>query len=822
MQSPDNTVAIALVARSVFPCLMLALALWPRRLPRKRALLEFVALEALGLVTPSLLWLPLALAYGVAVTLDRAFYARLGWPVDADALRFARREPANAKLLLRQELGARDGLLLLAVLGACLLAATGPAFAAPAGLLVVLWAGYLGVNGLSLRRGSPRLPVPNLVLAWWKSRREPERVAGLAAAQREELPRLPAAGPFSSTRQNVLLIVCESLSRRVLESPAGRAATPRYQAFVRQEIASGRLVDFPQALANSSSSDIAYASLFTGLSPEQSWERFHRTPLLWDAAKARGYHTSFYSSQSLDWCGLEAFLIGPSLDRAVYREVLGEPAVNDMAMDDRVLNRYLTAELPRCAAPFFSVVNYNMLHAPFSPQGGDKPTSTPSALADYLDALRLFDTCLGELLDCLSASGQLDNTLIAFTADHGETPERYDRQQARRMPLRLDQLDLDNLSVPFWLRWPANALDDAQCRQLRANVEVTVSHIDLYPTLLQLFGVDLETRQRLGSGQSLLAPIAAGRTLLMHNTSAFRQWACEPFALSRQRWLLIYHDLTRHFELLDLRNPAHGDHWERLEPEERLAWLAELAGHPLAAEILARRQLLAPPPPVSAVAAQYDELARDSERSDLHELNNWGLFSRSDWQAFCQSCARFIGVQDGDRVFEAGCGSGAFLHALQAHWQIEIDGMDLSAELIRVAQSRLQGEFWVGDVQDLSHATPNHYDKVVSNAVFLYLPSRAACERAALEMVRLARPGGLIYIGLLNDPERLGSYHSEHRPSGNAFLRRSFWHDLGERHGLAVETVDQDALYSKADGYDAHARLRYSVRMRKPVAGIDG
>jgi len=224
----------------------------------------------------------------VAVALDRAFYARLGWPVDADALRFARRQPANAKLLLRQELGARDGLLLLAVLGACLLAATGPAFAAPGGLLVVLWAGYLGVNGLSLRRGSPRLPVPNLILAWWKSRREPERVAGLAAAQREELPR-PTAWPFSSTRPNVLLIVCESLSRRVLESPAGREATPRYQAFVRQEIDSGRLVDFPQALANSSSSDIAYASLFTGLSPEQSWERFHRTPLLWDVAKSRGY-----------------------------------------------------------------------------------------------------------------------------------------------------------------------------------------------------------------------------------------------------------------------------------------------------------------------------------------------------------------------------------------------------------------------------------------------------------------------------------------------------------------------------------------------------
>ncbi|WP_313518245.1 sulfatase-like hydrolase/transferase [Pseudomonas sp.] len=810
MQIPDFPCVLAFVARSLLPCLILAAGLWPHRLPRRLVLLEFAALEVLGLITPTPLWLPLALAYAALFGLERAFYVRLGWPVDCDVLRFARREPDNARLLLRQELASRDGLLLVALLAACLPGLVGPVFAVPGGIVAIAWVAYLGMNLWSISRSPRRLPVPNFVLAWWQSRRPAERVAGLAATQREAL----VAGVASAVRPNVLLIVCESLSKRVLESAAGQAATPRYQAFVRQQIAAGRLVDFPCALANSSSSDISYASLFSGLSPDQSWQRFHRTPLLWDAAKSQGYATSLYTSQSLDWCGLEDFLIGPSLDRAVYREVLGEPAVNDMAMDDRILNRYVTSELPNVRTPFFSVLNYNMLHAPFSPRGERKAT----ALEDYLEALRLFDDCLGEVLDSLAASGQLENTLIAFTADHGETPERYDRQQARRMPLRLDQLDLDSLTVPFWLRWPANGLDAAQHRQMRANVERTVSHIDLYPTLLELFGVDPQTRLRLASGQSLLAPVAEERVLLMHNTNAFRQWACEPFAVSRQHWLLIYHDLTRHFELFDLRRPARGDQWATLEPEAKVAWMAELAGYPLAAEILARRGLVTLPPAVSAVAAQYDELARDSERSELHQLNNWGLFSNDDWQALCQSCARFIGVEDGDRVFEAGCGSGAFLHALQADWRIEVDGMDLSAELIKVAQSRLEGDFWVGDVQDLSRVASGRYDKVVSNAVFLYLPSQAACERAALEMIRLARPGGLVYIGLLNDPERLANYRSEHRPSGNAFLRRSFWHELGERHGLAVETVDQDSIYSKADGYDAHARLRYSVRLRKPGA----
>lgn len=816
MHIADFPYLFTLVARSILPCLILVLGLRPQRLSRLLVLMEFAALEVLALITPAHFLFPLALGYSVLFTIDRAFFVRLGWPLDPDVLRFARREPTNARLLLRQELGPREGLVSMGMLGACLLLVAAPPVPLPGALIIFLWAGYLGMIGVHIWRYSRRLPVPNLILAWWQSRRAPERIAGLAKAQREVLPRSATGEATGKLRPNVLLIVCESLSKRVLESAAGQAATPRYQAFIRQETAAGRLINFPYALTNSSSSDIAYASLFTGLSPDQSWDRYHRTPLVWDAAKAQGYTTSLYTSQSLDWCSFEEFFISSSLDRAVYREVLGEPAVNDLAMDDRILNRYVTTELPGCSSPFFSVLNYNMLHAPFSPQAGSRSPRTSSALEDYLSALRIFDTCLGEVLDSLSASGQLENTVIAFTADHGETPERYDPQEVRSAPLRLDQLDLDNVSVPFWLRWNNHGSDAAHCQQAQANSALTVSHIDLYPTLLQLFGVDDQTRQRLASGQSLLTPITKDRTLLVHNTGAFRQWACEPFALARQHWLLIYHDLSRRFELFDFRHLPQGDHWGTLDRETKTAWLAELAGHPLIADILARRKLITPAQSTSAIAAQYNQLATRSDKAELHELNNWGLFSIDDWQALCQNCARFIELQNGDRVFEAGCGSGAFLQVLQSHWGAEVDGMDLSSELIKVAQARLKGEFWVGDIQDLTRAASNHYDKVVSNGVFLYLPSQVACERAALEMIRLARPGGLVYIGLLNDPERLADYRSQHAPSGNAFLRRSFWHELGARHGLAVETVDQETIYSKTDGYDAHALLRYSVRMRKP------
>jgi SAM-dependent methyltransferase len=202
----------------------------------------------------------------------------------------------------------------------------------------------------------------------------------------------------------------------------------------------------------------------------------------------------------------------------------------------------------------------------------------------------------------------------------------------------------------------------------------------------------------------------------------------------------------------------------------------------------------------------------------LHRLNNWGLFSLTDWEVMSRRTAEFIGIAPGDSIFEAGCGSGAFLDVLSRHYGARIAGVDLAANLVDIAKSRLVGDFRVGDIQDMTDFEDNAYDKVVSQGVFLYLPSLAVVERAVKEMIRLAKPGGAIYVGVLNDPERLATYSSAHQPSGHAFIRRDFWYDIGARHGLDVECIDQERIFSKPEGYDGHSRLRYSVRMRKPGA----
>lgn len=216
-------------------------------------------------------------------------------------------------------------------------------------------------------------------------------------------------------------------------------------------------------------------------------------------------------------------------------------------------------------------------------------------------------------------------------------------------------------------------------------------------------------------------------------------------------------------------------------------------------------------------AAIRDEYNRLGERKDVVHLKDfarWSYISSADWTELCRRSADFIGVQDGDRLFEAGCGSGAFLAEVAAYRRVSLAGVDFAENLVAIARSRLPGEFQVADITDLASIGNARYDRVLSHGVFLYLDSVAAARRAALEMVRITRPGGTVYIGIVNDPDRHAEF--DYPPSGCFLLSRSFWRDLAAEEGLTLELVDQEHIFSKPSGYDCYSRVRYSLLLRKP------
>jgi SAM-dependent methyltransferase len=214
------------------------------------------------------------------------------------------------------------------------------------------------------------------------------------------------------------------------------------------------------------------------------------------------------------------------------------------------------------------------------------------------------------------------------------------------------------------------------------------------------------------------------------------------------------------------------------------------------------------------IREEYNRLGERKDVVHLKDFARWSYISSDDWTKLCRRSADFIGIQDGDSLLEAGCGSGAFLAEIAAYRRVTLAGVDFAENLVAIAQSRLSGEFQVADITSLLTIKSGSYDKVLSHGVFLYLDSEDAARRAALEMVRIARPGGTVYIGIVNDPDRHAEF--DHPPSGSFLLRRSFWQDFAAREGLALELVDQECIFSKPSGYDCYSRVRYSLLLKKP------
>jgi ubiquinone/menaquinone biosynthesis C-methylase UbiE len=116
-----------------------------------------------------------------------------------------------------------------------------------------------------------------------------------------------------------------------------------------------------------------------------------------------------------------------------------------------------------------------------------------------------------------------------------------------------------------------------------------------------------------------------------------------------------------------------------------------------------------------------------------------GRIETADWQTYAHLIADKLGLQDGDSVYEVGCGAGAFLYALQATRQLTVGGLDYSAGLIEAAQTAMpEGDFSVAQAAALDKTTP--YDVVIANSVFHYfdLPYAQQVLEAMLAKARVA------------------------------------------------------------------------------------
>ncbi len=157
------------------------------------------------------------------------------------------------------------------------------------------------------------------------------------------------------------------------------------------------------------------------------------------------------------------------------------------------------SQLTSLAAPFFSYVHLYAPHEPYRPRAefenifkdnwkpDPKPVSrftdgsTNSNLlirrTNYDEYIANVDAEFGRLIDSLSASGILDNSIVVVTSDHGQLFERG--IHGHTTPLLFDPV----IHIPLLISLPGQTT--------RQDVLTPTSSVDLLPTILHLTGQEI-------------------------------------------------------------------------------------------------------------------------------------------------------------------------------------------------------------------------------------------------------------------------------------------------------------------------------------------
>ena len=363
--------------------------------------------------------------------------------------------------------------------------------------------------------------------------------------------RLPAASPNSP---NILVVLVDTLRADHLASYGySRSTSPNVDRLAQQGVL------FENAIAASSWTPPSHASMLTGRYPYEHGVEWYRTldtryPTIAEALSSRGYRTAAFSANlfgfNRGWGFGRGFIrfedqFQSTLDMVVrteYGRVVVTPLLRWLGFEDWI-GRKRAVEITQAALrwvqrdaaiPFFAFLNYFDLHDPYLPPqpyrarfgrspnpggalnslGHPIPTLTPEQLQGEIDAydgaIAYVDDSIGQLLAGLQQSGRLENTLVIFLSDHGESFGEHG------MFFHQNGLYREVLHVPLIVWWPGHVPSGMR-------VATPVTNAALPATLMDLIGAG---NQQLFPNRSL--------TELWKDPGASRDWSYPLAELAHQ------------------------------------------------------------------------------------------------------------------------------------------------------------------------------------------------------------------------------------------------------------------------------------------------
>lgn len=163
------------------------------------------------------------------------------------------------------------------------------------------------------------------------------------------------------------------------------------------------------------------------------------------------------------------------------------------------------------------------------------PDDVAAMRANYAGHITLIDEKVGEVLTAVEARGELDNTIVVFTSDHGE-------QNGDHGLIYKQNFLGPSVRVPLILRVPAWVAPVKSGKTVKSPVEL----LDIGATLLELTGTN---DRKFGFSRSL-APVLA-RPRSHHRRAALSEYGHE-IMLATEEWKLAVNRAGRPYLLFDL------------------------------------------------------------------------------------------------------------------------------------------------------------------------------------------------------------------------------------------------------------------------------